>query len=553
MKNGLRPFAMHASQDAETANLRPQSAVGPRNARGMVDLAALDPETVAQQYLQNALASPAVAGFTAPEVNGQKSEFKSLGMEMVLLTNTKTVKFRQVYRKIPVYGSLVTVELDSQNELVSMNSSLGEPVNVDPVASVSPAQALQVVRRLAGYDLQQLDAIPRLHYYYDPQANRWRLVYIVEDVLKHETVAGQSQLPAYVDYVIDAHSSELVAELPRTQTMGAPTAEVNATAQGSDDLGDLRDFNVDTLAAGRRRLLDLTHNVHTHDFRFKDARFNWFLLPGDYVENPPDPWLSGAVSAHANSVEVVNFLQNVLLRNGLDNQGGEVVSSVNCTYSGQSSGREWRNAARIPGQMIYGQRMLNGRLVSYAAAKDVVAHELLHGLTDNTARLEYQFESGALNESLSDIFGIIVTNFANPDIDHWDYQMGEDLSNTGIPLRDLRDPTLHGQPAHMDDFVVLLDTQDHGGVHTNSGIHNKAAFLILTAKDANGALLFDAATVAKLFYLALSQHLSRTSGFADSRRGVLLSAMTLFQNNLNQQEKLQAIAMGFEAVGITEV
>ncbi len=97
-----------------------------------------------------------------------------------------------------------------------MNSSLGEPVNVDPVASVSPAQALQLVRRLAGYGAQQLDAMPRINYYYDPQGNRWRLVYIIEDVLKQETVNGQSQLPVYVDYVIDAHSSELVAELPRT-------------------------------------------------------------------------------------------------------------------------------------------------------------------------------------------------------------------------------------------------------------------------------------------------------------------------------------------------
>ncbi len=65
-----------------------------RATRGMVDLAAFDPESVAQQYLHNALASPEVAGFTAPEVNGQESEFKSLGVETVLLIDTKTVKFR---------------------------------------------------------------------------------------------------------------------------------------------------------------------------------------------------------------------------------------------------------------------------------------------------------------------------------------------------------------------------------------------------------------------------------------------------------------------------
>jgi Zn-dependent metalloprotease len=74
--------------------------------------------------------------------------------------------------------------------------------------------------------------------------------------------------------------------------------------------------------------------------------------------------------------------------------------------------------------MIYGQRLVGGRLRSYAAALDVVAHELLHGLTDHTARLEYRFQSGALNESYSDIFGIIVSNIHNSSIDTWNWEMG---------------------------------------------------------------------------------------------------------------------------------
>ena len=61
-------------------------------------------------------------------------------------------------------------------------------------------------------------------------------------------------------------------------------------------------------------------------------------------------------------------------------------------------------------QMVYGQRPVNGELTSYATAKDVVAHEITHGLTDKTAGLVYQSESGALNESYSDIFGILISN-----------------------------------------------------------------------------------------------------------------------------------------------
>jgi Zn-dependent metalloprotease len=74
--------------------------------------------------------------------NGATSQFKTIGTETVPLTGTRTVKFRQTVNDIPVYGSLVTVELDSDNSLVGIDSALGEPEDVDPVATISPATAL---------------------------------------------------------------------------------------------------------------------------------------------------------------------------------------------------------------------------------------------------------------------------------------------------------------------------------------------------------------------------------------------------------------------------
>jgi len=82
-----------------------------------------------------------VAALNAPEVNGTTSEFKTIGTETVPLTGTRTVKFRQAIGNIPIYGSLVTVELENDNSLVSIDSALGEPHGVDAVASVSPADA----------------------------------------------------------------------------------------------------------------------------------------------------------------------------------------------------------------------------------------------------------------------------------------------------------------------------------------------------------------------------------------------------------------------------
>jgi Zn-dependent metalloprotease len=106
----------------------------------------------------------------------------------------------------------------------------------------------------------------------------------------------------------------------------------------------------------------------------------------------------------------------------------------------------------------------------------------------------------------------------------------------------------------MDDFVILPNTEpgDFGGVHTNSGIHNKAAFNILTAVDAAGKSVLTPQEVAAVFYLTLTQQLSRTSQFDDSRRGALTSARTLFRNLPQDQQaaKLRAVEKGFTAVGI---
>ena len=230
-------------------------------------------------------------------------------------------------------------------------------------------------------------------------------------------------------------------------------------------------------------------------------------------------------------------------------------SSINCVDKSESEdGKQWFNAFWNGKQMVYGQRIDGKKVTSLASNIDVVAHEMFHGVTDFTAGLVYQFQPGALNESYSDIFGIIISNLDEPDPRAWDWELGEGLDPGGKPFRDLRDPTLFDQPAHMKNFRVLPNTWqgDWGGVHINSGIHNKAAHLILTAVDSSGNLTFTPQDIAAVFYIALTQHLSRTSQFSDSRRAVLLAAQTYFRTRppAEQATKLQAIEKGFDGVGI---
>lgn len=552
--NGLSSFSLHRSDADQAATMAAlqQEGLAAGFGVGLATAGDVDPEAAARQHLKMALASESAPTAIAPDVADLELEFKCLGTQTLALTGTKTVKFRQVYNKVPVYGSLVTVELDEQNELLGINSAMGTPEGVSPVANIAPAAALERVREAGGDPAS--NAVGRIIFYFDRQseAPAWRLCYLFEDVPlspdgreQVEAIDGSDPigLASHIeDFIVDAHSGDLVARLPRA---------ADATETAPDELGAQRQISV-APGPGGSTMIDSSLNVQTFDLAGAD-------LDRDYDQrrlcaNPPPPWSRGAVSAHANAAVVAGFVRDVLKRRGLDNQGSPFISTVNCTFWQQGPGNgEWYNAMWSQGQMFYGQRRVAGRLISTAADLDVVAHEITHGLTQNTANINYSGQSGALNESYSDIFGVIVANFGSADPTAWDYRIGKTFKGTGVPLRDLGDPALRGQPAHMNDYrnLPLTRSGDWGGVHTNSGIHNKAAHGIMTATT-GGSALFSPEDLAALFFIALTEHLSRTSLFADSRRGVEAAALTYFRNRTQVEidERVAAIRTAFEAVGI---
>jgi len=197
---------------------------------------------------------------------------------------------------------------------------------------------------------------------------------------------------------------------------------------------------------------------------------------------------------------VARFLRDVLKRNNIDDMGGRIVSTVNCVVKQAeqppAGSRVWLNAFWDGAQMLYGQDLVNGKLRSLASSLSVVAHELFHGVTGSTARLLYLGESGALNESYSDIFGTIISNRAEPNIAKWDWLIGDGISSGIEALRDMRDPTRFDQPKLMKDFKILplKRKSDAGGVHINSGIHNFAAFNVMSATNGRAFVFKPAAS-----------------------------------------------------------
>ncbi|NEU76148.1 M4 family peptidase [Hassallia byssoidea VB512170] len=270
-------------------------------------------------------------------------------------------------------------------------------------------------------------------------------------------------------------------------------------------------------------------------------------LPGREIVNPPQ---EQTFNAHNNVFNVKRFFRDVLEHSLEDEETEVYISSIMCVEDPHPNYQEdncayWHDRLE---QAFFGQCFIqNGELRSLAIAQDIVAHEFGHGLTSWTAKLVYRDESGALDESFADIFAILVANYNILNIGMWNWEIGRGFGQNGQAIRDLSSPPRYGHPEHMNNYQYLV--HDRGGVHFNCGIHNKAAYNLLTSQDNEDNYLFDPESAAVLFYKALTQ-LGETSSFSDSRRAIQEVGKTLFRNNPNMDEKLQAIATAFDEVGI---
>ena len=141
-----------------------------------------------------------------------------------------------------------------------------------------------------------------------------------------------------------------------------------------------------------------------------------------------------------------------------------------------------------------------------------------------------------------DVFAVLISNWKVPGgIDAWNWRLGDGVSDDYPEgMREFKDPARFSggperpgypkaYPKHWDDYWRLDDEEDKGGVHYNSGIRNYAAYRVMTAKAQDSAFLFTPQELAAMFYVALSQHLSRQATFAQSRRAVVLAARSLFR------------------------
>lgn len=284
-----------------------------------------------------------------------------------------------------------------------------------------------------------------------------------------------------------------------------------------------------------------------------DAK-NGSSLPGTKVRGENDPPTADVAvnEAFDGSGATYDLYKNIYQRNSIDNQGLRLDSTVH--YQKGYDNAFWNGE-----QMVYGdgdedlpvdQRLFN----RFTIAIDVMGHELTHGVTQYEAKLTYSLQPGALNESMSDVFGSLVKQYSKQQTAaDADWLIGQGLLTAnvnGVALRSMKapgtaydDPVLgkDPQPAHMKDYVTTIS--DNGGVHINSGIPNHAFYV--TAVEIGGYAWEKAGMI---WYVALRDKLGANSNFQDCANLTYQAAGELYGAGSIEQ---QAVQKGWSEVGLT--
>lgn len=283
-----------------------------------------------------------------------------------------------------------------------------------------------------------------------------------------------------------------------------------------------------------------------------DAK-NGTQLPGTVARQEGDPPVNDVAvnEAYDGSGITYDLFYTAFNRNSIDNKGFRLDSTVHYNVG-------YDNAFWNGQQMVYGDGDENlpasDQLFNrFTIALDVIGHELTHGVTQYEASLIYWEQPGALNESMSDVFGSLVKQYQRQETaDQANWIIGEGLFTpnvNGVGIRSMKEPgTAYDdpvlgkdpQPGHMDNYVKTIE--DNGGVHINSGIPNRAFYI--TAVELGGYAWEKA---GQIWYKTLTEKLTDRSNFQQAADLTFEAAGELFGAGSNEQK---AVRKGWSEVGI---
>ncbi len=477
--------------------------------------------------------------------------------DQIGFTHTRLI---QTYKNYPIETAIWLMHA-KENKIQSMNGLIYGDLNVNTSIGISEAEALENAKAHVGaasykWELEEeeehlkwesndegatyfpIGELVLVSKNFSLSAASYRLAYKF-NIYAHEPVSR-----AYI--YVDAQTGEIIAENSIIHHVDTPGTAVTVYSGVQPIIADS--------FAGQYRLRDGSRGlgVRTFDLNngvsygaavdFVDADNNWNNV------NPQQDEYAG--DTHWGTELCYDYYNIVHGRNSIDNAGFQLNS-----YIHYSTG--YVNAFWDGSRMTYGDG--NGAPYTPLTSVDIAGHELTHGLTNFTANLVYAAESGALNESFSDIFGTAIENYGRPG--DWDWLMSDDI---GAPFRNLSNPNAFGHPdTYFGTFWAPLAGPDNGGVHSNSGVQNYWYYLLVSGGtgvndigDAFNVTGIGFTSANAIAFRNLTVYLTPGSNHSDARFYAIQSAIDLFGECSVEEEETTnawyAVGVGPEYVSVVE-
>jgi bacillolysin len=484
------------------------------------------------------------------ELSNPAEQFSIFSIEQDPLGG-QIIRLKQMYQGKEIDGCESILHLNTNGEIISWNGSYIKPEDIQKTTfPIQSSSALQTALNAVQTNHPVLEMSDEEKTFLNYSAPEITTVFYLDKQIRNTCIPAYiiEIRPNFVDwweYVIDANTGNIISEHSKTCHIdGARTStgnDLNGVPQtiNTYQKGSLY-YTIDASRAmynasqssmpdnpvGAIQTLNL-NNTWGNNTKFSA------------ISSASNIFDSKSISAHCIAAKSYEYYLHIHNRNSIDGKGGTIISFVN--VSNPNDGTPFDNAFWNGKAMYYGNG--NTYFKPLAGGLDVGGHELTHGVIQNSANLNYQGESGAINESFADIFGC--------SIDPKNWQIGEDVvllsKFPSGALRDLSNPhnggtdinSLGWQPNNVSE--MYMGTSDNGGVHINSGITNYAYYLFATATQRS--------TAEQIFYRALTTYLTRSSQFIDLRIACIAAATDLYTASSNE---VTQIGLAFDAVGITQ-
>ncbi|MFI9650799.1 M4 family metallopeptidase [Streptomyces sp. NPDC052040] len=455
---------------------------------------------------------------------------------------TVHTRYERTYAGLPVLGGDLVVHTAKSGATEGVTKAVAATIKVaslTPKVTVAKAekQAVQAART-AGSEKSAADSAPR------------KVIWAAngKPVLAYETVVGGLQddgTPNQLHVITDAATGKKIYEYQGIETgsgksLYSGTVTLNTTKSGSS-------YQLNDTTRGGHKTYNLARKTSGTGTLFTDADDVWGT--GRASSSSTDQ--TAAVDAAYGAQVTWDFYKNTFGRNGIKDDGKAAYSRVH--YGNQYVNAFWDDDCFC---MTYGDGEGN---TDPLTSLDVAGHEMSHGVTANTAGLDYSGESGGLNEATSDIFGTGVEFYANNASDPGDYLIGEkiDINGDGTPLRYMDKPSKDGGSA--DSWSSGVGDLD---VHYSSGVANHFFYLLSEgsgAKTING-VSYNSPTsngskvtgigrdkALQIWYKALTTYFTSTTNYKSARTGTLSAAAALYGSGSTEYK---AVAAAWSAVNV---